>query len=183
LLKERASLFSIYGTLLFQCALECGVRKQWDVTEYATGIVVSLENNTSSTQSELVIQPNSLKYGVYKFNFTVIANYTYNGNQQEQSAHTQTIIEIVPTGIQVIGILGGISAFTIGSSQSFTLDPSVYSYDFDGIANTSQLSFQFFCQTQSQITNMVTISTELDLYSLAVYRNETSVCFNNMTTG
>ena len=70
----------------------------------------------------------------------------------------------------IFAIQNGISNILIGYSQSYTLSPSIYSFDFDNVATLSSLQFKFYC---TSITSGVTPTlTNIDL---ATYKSNSGL--------
>lgn len=130
---------------------------------------VTITNNPTVNYDQLVLQPATLSYNLYKVMFQ--ATMTYN------SIYTSTAysyIKIQPSGLVVLAVYGAVGGGTyqmaMGYSQTLTLDPRSYSYDLDSIANMNSLNFTFYCQV---IDNGVAYgypavyyNNDLDLYSL-----------------
>ena len=90
----------------------------------------------------LVIQPQTLSYGVYRVSFTLTAS----------SSQIDTYIKIVPTGLVISALkskqpmYGGTIQITRGVSETIEFNPLINSYDLDGQAVISSLSFKYACQ-------------------------------------
>jgi hypothetical protein len=154
--------------------------------------VTSLNSNPTTAFAQLVVQPGTLDYGLYKFVYKVtMLDGIYNNLFVGQVA---TYVEIIPTGIVVSSLpnsLGGGTLETnLGLSQSITLDPPSYSYDLDKLANISALSFKFYCQVIDNGIQlgypMLNYLNKIDLYTFAyknvnlpVSMNVNSTCFSS----
>jgi hypothetical protein len=55
-------------------------------------------------------------------------------------------VQVIPTGIVVSPLYGGINQVSIGTNQSLQLDPVQYSFDYDSFVPIKSLSFKFYCQ-------------------------------------
>jgi hypothetical protein len=129
---------------------------------------VSLTSNQYVNKSELVISANTLNYGLYKFVYTV----KMLSNTVDLSPFTgqiSTYVQIVPSGITVLGLNGGVNQIQIGLNQTFVIDPTKYSYDSDNKADIKSLNFLYFCNVLDQgvSTGFPTSSQNsmIDLYS------------------
>jgi hypothetical protein len=149
-----------------------------DPSTLATLAIKDLSANPTSLLSELVIKENTLAYGLYKFQFQVIA--TFNGNSQISSNLAETYFQIIPTGLVVIAISNGVSSVWIGTNQEFILQPSVFSIDFDNIVQPSQLNFTYYCKTVN-LTDLNTINSQGNSIDLLTYtNNQTLVMDRNL---
>lgn len=105
---------------------------------------IAIKNNPTVNYDQLVIQPNTLSYNLYKLVFQV--SMTYNNIYTSQA---YSYFKLQPSGLVVLGIYGatgGTYQLALGLNQTFTLNPQKYSYDLDGIADFSKLNFTFYCQ-------------------------------------
>ena len=167
---ERSKLFTVSTNETSQCELEYTSKKSWELIKYDDStqqysINIDLSQNPTSSLNELVVHPNTLSYGLYKFNFTIriqTVNFTKFNS-------IQTYIEIIPTGLVIFALPNGISQVLIGSSQSVSLMPSLYSYDIDQIINVSSLIFRFYCKKTNTSSSLVTQS----------YSNQSLIIRNN----
>jgi hypothetical protein len=148
---------------------------------------IDLAQNPTSYLSELILQANTLMYGLYEINLEV--KLVTSDKSSPLSSLIKTYIQIIPTGIVVNAIENGISSILIGSQQNLTLNPSRYSFDLDHLIAPSQiLQFKFYCttllfnttfnQSLSQIQeDLLKIKTSGISSSLS--RNRT--CFNSIS--
>ncbi len=131
---------------------------------------VTLSNNPTINYDQLVIQPSTLGYNLYKLIFQV--RMTYNSIYVNE---VYSYIQVVPSGLLVNSVNGAIGGGTyqmaLGTGQALTLDPRSHSTDVDGIANIKTLNFTIYCQV---IDNGVAYgypqlyyNTNLDLLTIA----------------
>ena len=159
-------MFTVSSVISFYCNTNFTYVNQWTLSQIGQQIInIDLSANPTAQLSELVIKENTLAYGLYRFQFQVTV--TFNGNSQISSNLAETFIEIVPTGLAVFAIENGVSSVLIGTKQSFYLQPSVFSLDFDNIIQPSQLNFTYFCKTvnQSDPNSINTPVGTIDLFS------------------
>ena len=143
----RSKTFSVVSVTTLTCDFNLKNSKQWYLYEIdpAKGTVVksiSLANNPSANNAELLIKSNSLQYATYRFVYQV----SMYGSTSSFVQQIDTYIKIEPTGIAIFPFSGGMKQKTIGVGQMIELDPGKYSYDFDGLLNGTQLKYRFFCR-------------------------------------
>ena len=95
--------------------------------------------------------------------------------------------------MSVSSLQNGITSLSIGTQQTLSLEPDVYSVDFDNLKSSSQMKFQFYCRT---LSNGITYNqypttaynTLIDLYQLkynATYSSyplsSINTCFNSLS--
>ena len=131
----------------------------WTLNQLDAGLkvlkVVDLSTNPTSASTEMVIKENTLDYGLYQFSLQV--DVSFNG--QVVSSLAQTYVQIVPTGLAVFALENGVSSVLVGSKQAFNLNPSLYTFDMDGLITPDKLSFVYYCKMvnltdQSRLVNM-----------------------------
>ena len=160
----------------------------WSLNQISNSVnksYIELTQNPTSHSSELVMQANTLAYGLYEFNLEVKMTYNIGLLTPSMSSFLKTYIQIIPTGIMVKAIQNGISSILIGSQQNFTLNPSKYSSDLDNLITPSQiLQFKFYCTTI--LVNSTMNQSQEDLLSIKtsgisskLFRNRT--CFDSIS--
>ena len=184
----RSNLFTVSSVISFYCKTNFTYENKWKLTKidlntFADLSTIDLSSNPSSQLSELVLNENTLAYGLYRFQFQVVVKF--NGNKQISSNLAETFIEIIPTGLAVFAIENGVSSVLIGTKQSFDLQPSVFSSDFDNIIQPSELNFTFYCQTVN-LSDQNSISTQASKIDLLSFKNNQTLvmkrnanCFGN----
>jgi len=150
--------------------------KEWSIftANNMTGIdgkQIYLNTNPTLTYAELVLQPQTLSYGLYRIVFT--ATQILSNSTEKLSNSIDTFIEIIRSGLVLSSLklskpmYGGTIEITRGSSQSIQFDPYLFTYDIDGVAVITNLKFEYSCQ----IVNQATINA-------TVRANTLDTCFN-----
>ena len=175
----RSNLFSVSSIIYFYCSnVTFTSINTWILNQInPVNRSIDLSTNPSSTSTELVIKENTLDYGLYQLTLQVDVNF--NGLIVSSSA--QTYVEIIPTGLAVFALENGVSSVLVGSKQAFNLNPSLYTFDMDGIVTPDKLSFVFYCKTvntsdQNRIVNMQNDLKTFQTNNLALTRDQN--CFN-----
>lgn len=136
----------------------------------------NLLNNPTVNSSCLVIQPNTLSYGLYQFTFSVKITLSLDGSLYVNNI--STFVLIVPTEIVVNALKNGVQSLLIGSNQTLIFNPSLYSIDLDNIVSPYSLSFLFYCQIVSNDST----SLEMNNFELHQYKmNSTMIISSNQT--
>ena len=182
---HRSELLSLSPVILFSCYLAYTPKYTWSLDKidlYSTQNI-DLTANPTAQLPELVIQSNTLDYGLYQFKFQV--DLTLSMSQVAMSNSIKTFIQIVPSGLNVIAIQNGIQSQLIGYNQAFSLSPTNFTVDLDNLILPSSLSFQFYCQTiqlngNSETSNQLNLQTYKSNPSLSMKWNET--CFASNST-
>ena len=143
------------GITTLNCASSLSNQKLWLIYKVneQTGDdehQIQLDNNPTINYAELVIQPKSLPvYGLYRFVYTVTM---INSDSISYSSQTSTYVSIIPSGIvisalkSIQGIFGGTVEISRGQNQAINFNPFTNTYDIDGLAVISSLSFKYSCQ-------------------------------------
>jgi hypothetical protein len=137
---------------------------------------IYLNTNPTLAYAELVLQPQTLSYGLYRIIFT--ATQILTNSTEKLSNSIYTFIRIVPSGLVISSLklsrpmYGDTIEITRGSSQSIQFNPYLFTYDIDGVAVITSLKFEYSCQ----IVNQVIIN--------ATFRSNTlDLCFNGTKNG
>jgi len=136
---------------------------------------IYLKTNPTLAYAELVLQPQTLSYGLYRIIFT--ATQILPNSTEKLSNSIYTFIRIVPSGLVISSLklsqpmFGGTIEITRGSSQSIQFDPYLFTYDIDGVAVITGLKFVYSCQIVNQAMNATVRSNTLD------------TCFNGTNNG
>jgi len=107
---------------------------------------IFIKNNPTINYADLVLQPKTLSYGVYRIVFTVTMIETYC------SGSVFTYIRIIPSGLVLSSLklsqpmYGGTIEITRGQNQPIQFDPFLFTYDIDGVAVITSLTFKYACQ-------------------------------------
>ena len=153
---KRADLFSVVCLVQLNCNLNLANEKVWSLyklNESDAEILsqISLATNPTVNSAELVIQPASLEYGLYRFVFTV--NMLSNYSNYSFRSETDTFIRVVASGLMISALhssrssqYGGLVEISKGVNQTIRFDPLLNSYDVDSIVQMTSLSFKYSCQ-------------------------------------
>lgn len=114
----------------------------------ATGVEdkqVAILKNPTVNYDQLVIQPTTLDYNLYKVVFQV--SMTYNSIYTSQAF---SYLEVKPSGLVIVSVYGasggGTYQMAIGVGQTLALDPQKYSFDLDASVDLGKVNFTFYCQ-------------------------------------
>jgi hypothetical protein len=155
---KRAEGFSIGGKAILNCSLTLNNVKKWLVyqvdeqSRLDRAIVRSINSKTNPTvdYGELVIDQATLDYGLYRIEYHVAMTPRRATKAQAFSAlssKVDTLVRIVPSGLVIKALKGGLNEVSIGLSEPLVLDPQLYSIDLDSIVDMRTLAFRFSCQT------------------------------------
>ena len=145
----RSKLFMLSTTTYFSCNFTYTINNKWSSSLIVNStylIKTDLTSNPTWQSTSLVIQPNSLTYGLYAFNFQVNVTIVKATNIF-LSNNITTYAQINPTGLVVYGLQTGVSGLLVGTQQSFSLNPALYSLDLDSLVQPSSLQYKFYCFT------------------------------------
>ena len=137
---------------------------------------IYLNTNPTLAYAELLLQPQTLSYGLYRIVYTAITVFYNSTNKLSNSI--DTFIEIIPSGLVISSIklskpmYGGTIEITRGSSQSFQFNPYLFTYDIDGVAVITNLKFEYSCQIVNQAIIHATVRS-----------NTLDTCFNGTNNG
>ena len=147
---------------------------------------ITIIDNPTVNYAELVLQPQTLSYGLYKVVYTVTMT-----NMSFTSSYV-TFIQINPSGLVLSSLkssqpmYGGTIQITREEFQTIQFDPYLFTYDIDNLAVITSLSFKYACQIiQSNIpqgypkitgTNQTIYLDDLKYNSSLIYFN---ACFNS----
>ena len=181
---NRSKFFTIASTTFIYCNTNYQTKYNWTVKKLNKTTLefissINLSENPTSTSSELLIQRNTLDYGLYNFKLSLVV-YFNTINQVTNEA--EVFIEIIQTGLVIFGAQYGVSNFKIGSKQTFYLNPSVYSFDLDSVITPDKLSFLYYCTTKRSLNKNGLSQSGIDLYTyqnsvINLDRNQT--CFGS----
>ena len=116
------------------------------------------------TYAELVLQPQTLSYGLYRIVFT--ATQILSNSTDKLSNSIDTFIRIVPSGLVISSLrlskpmYGGTIEITRGSNQFIQFNPYLFTYDIDGVAVITSLKFEYLCQIVNQAIINATVSAK-----------------------
>jgi hypothetical protein len=161
-----------------------------DSTTLAPTTQVDLTANPTAVTTNLKLPSNTLTNGLFViyFQFTAVMP---DPKVQVTSAKKSTYINTIPNGLSISALPNNVASFTLGPAQNLTLNPAAYSYDYNSVANMSNLTYSFYCmkmnRNQTSLTNYLSTPGLIDLasaYKLSL-QSSTSVtgfgsCFNNI---
>lgn len=145
----RTKMVILLAKTILRCNLTLSNERKWQLflVNQTNGNHISqidLSNNPTEKNSEIVIRPNILRFGLYKFVFNVrMIGSSLLGRRFESSI--DTYLRVVPTGIVVWGLKGGVAERRLGMNQELKFTPSKFSFDQDGLVSISSLKFKFYC--------------------------------------
>ena len=178
----RSKLFMLSTTTYFSCNFTYTINNKWSSSLIVNStylIKTDLTSNPTWQSTSLVIQPNSLAYGLYAFNFQVNVTIVKATNIF-LSNNITTYVQINPTGLVVYGLQNGVSGLLVGAQQSFSLNPALYSLDLDSLIKPSSLQFKFYCNTIKPNSNTIVNTTQsIDLFT---YKNNSLLQMNSNST-
>jgi len=160
LLKNRNDLFSLVGSTALSCNLVLSNEKKWLIFQIneQNGLDINqiqLFNNPTIDYAQLVIQPQTLNFGLYRFVYTVTMNIPSSSADSSSSVFSgqiSTYVQIKPSGLILStlslsqGIYGGTIEISRGQQQSITFNPYLNSYDIDSLIAITTLNFKYSCQ-------------------------------------
>jgi len=157
IIKKRNDLISLIGITILNCATVLSNKKEWLIYEVnqQTGIdtnQIQMTNNPTINYAQVVIQPQTLVYGLYHFIYTVTMILNSDSNSTSFSGQVSTYVQIEPSGIILSslslsqGIFGGTIEISRGQQQPITFNPYLNSYDLDSILTITTLNFKYSCQ-------------------------------------
>ena len=106
---------------------------------------IFLKNNPTLNYAELVLQPQTLNYGLYKIVYTLKLS---GSNLTTFQSQIDTFIQIIPSGLVISALrssqpmYGGTVEITRGFDQQIQFNPFLHSYDIDSVAVVTSLTFK-----------------------------------------
>ena len=137
---------------------------------------IYLNTNPTLAYAVLVLQPQTLSYGLYRIVFT--ATQILHNSTEKLSNSINTFIEIIPSGLVISSLklskpmYGGTVEITRGSNQMIQFNPYLFTYDIDGVAVITNLKFEYSCQIVKQSLNVTVVRV-----------NSLDTCFNGTNNG
>jgi hypothetical protein len=149
-LKKRNELIDIITVSTIVCPY-LSTLKQWTIykIENQTEKQIQLQNNPTINYDELVLQPSTLDYGLFRVYYTFTMLYS---DHQSVTSSLEAFIQIIPSGL-VLSTLklsqpmyGGQIEIFRGLNQKIEFNPFLFTYDIDSIAVITSLTFKYACQ-------------------------------------
>jgi hypothetical protein len=147
---------------------------------------IFINNNPTINYADLVLQPQTLSYGLYRIVFTVTMIAT------DCSASSFTYIRIIPSGLVLSSLklsqpmYGGTIEITVGQNQQIQFDPYLFTYDIDNVAVITSLTFKYACQLiESNIAHGYPLQPDtnetiyLDDFKYNAFISVLNPCFNS----
>jgi len=110
---------------------------------------IFINNNPTLNYAELVLQPQTLDYGLYRVVYTLKMS---GANLTSFESQIDTFIQIIPSGLVISALrssqpmYGGTVEISRGFDQQIQFNPFLHSYDIDSVAVITSLSFKYSCQ-------------------------------------
>ena len=151
---KKSDLIQIVSVTTINCGSTLTNEKSWsiDMIDPLTGIStksIVLLNNPTINYAELVLQPHTLDYGLYRFVYTLTMTGT---NLTSFKSQIDTFVLVFPSGLIISALkssqpmFGGTIEITRGVDQKIQFDPFLNSYDIDSVAIITSLTFKYSCQ-------------------------------------
>ncbi len=186
---KKSDFIDIKSETTLKCKFSLINEKSWIIymLNKLTGInekQIFLDNNPTVNYAEMVIQPNSLAYGLYRFVYTVKMTGPNLNNFQSQ---IDTFIQVIPSGLVISALkssqpmYGGTIEITRGYDQQIQFDPFLNSYDIDSIAIMTSLTFKYSCQIIDSNVKQgypVIPSTNQTVYLDQIIQNSNLITYN-----
>ena len=163
-------------------------KKQWaifkvDSSSNGQETEIQIKNNPTLNYAELVLQPQTLDYATYHIYFSVTFKLNEN-NLTKLSVDTYLRVNASGLALSTLKLsqpmFGGMIEITRGLNQTIDFDPFIFTYDMDGKAVITQLSFRYTCEL---VIDGVTLVTNLIYLDEAVKNKSlTSSCFSSLGT-
>ena len=175
------------------CSISLANLKKWTVYKVneLTGKIqkqIFIKNNPTINYADLILQPQTLSYGVYKCVYTVTMAY----NSPNFTNSVETYIKIIPSGLVLSSlklsqpIYGGTIQITRGQNQTIQFDPFLFTYDIDNVAVITSLTFKYSCQLiQSNLPQGYPVipgsnqTIYLNDFKLNASLSQLNACFNS----
>jgi hypothetical protein len=144
---KRSDLLNVVVETVLDCNDSLNNQKIWRVyaANSQNGVKlnkINIDSNPTIYNSELVIKQNSLDYGLY----LIVNQVDMKWNKQLMTSENYTYVKIVPSGIVLKGLEGGLNEIRIGTVQGLEINPVKYSHDLDFVISVSKLNYEFYCQ-------------------------------------
>lgn len=149
---ERSDFIKFKAFTSYDCTQNFTAKSYWRIFKIdELSLMETLVNqveNPSLVLPQLKLKSQTLEYGLYKFVYTVVIQMDIGhlvGYSNVSKTTFDHYVKIIPSGIAVFALENGNNYISIGKSQSFILNPFLYSYDIDFLVETNSLDFKFYC--------------------------------------
>jgi hypothetical protein len=160
-------------------------KKQWTIFKVdpisGQETEIQLKNNPTIYYAELVLQPQTLDYAIYHIYFSV----TFKLNENNLTMlNVDTYLRVNASGLALSTLklnkpmFGGMIEITRGLNQTIDFDPFLFTYDIDGKAVITQMSFRYTCQLV--IDGITFASNSIYLDEAAKNKSLSSSCFSSL---
>jgi hypothetical protein len=151
---KKNDLISIVSVTTINCGSSLTNVKSWSIymLNQMTGKAqqkMVINNNPTLNYAELVLQPQTLNYGVYRVVYTLKMS---GANLTSFQSQIDTFIQIIPSGLVISALrssqpmYGGTIEITRGFDQQIQFNPFLNTYDIDSVAVITSLTFKYSCQ-------------------------------------
>jgi hypothetical protein len=199
--KQYNEQITLIGLISLSAKSDLNVyKKQWTLFKIAKQInnqndqeqSILIKNNPTLTNQDLVLQPQTLDYGLYRIYFSVtFKSNIFNKNNNMSTLSVDTYLSIIPSGL-VLSTLklsqpmyGGTIEITRGINQTIDFDPFLFTYDIDSKAVISTLSFKYSCQIVNDQVDTIGLFNNSNMIYLDAIKQQKNVnpmtmsCFNS----
>jgi hypothetical protein len=152
--KWRLSTFSVYVKTWFNCSETYQPVYKWSLSQVdsADKVIssIDLSGHESASTPQLTIAAFWLDYGIYRFtyNATMIITNQTTPVSTTVDASLNIYVQIEATSLSLFGLPNGVNYVQLGSKQSITLAPRLYSYDLDGVIPIDLLTLKYYCKSK-----------------------------------
>lgn len=186
----RNQTLNIPGKITPKCLEAYSVTFKWKFFKLnlnGSETEISINSNPSIDTLIFKIKEKSLFFGIYKFeleaNLTVDTGYIKN-IENVFSNSTKGYVQIIPAGMEIYVLENSLNYLKVGYNQSFKIEPTKFSFDYDQIAKFNELKFEFYCFVKNKIENFELLSLKNFTLSNSLfdyYQNLTSFseCFTD----
>jgi len=184
----KNDLISFVGVTTIRCSTYSN-QKEWtvyQVNDQSEEQQIFIKNNPTINYADLVLQPQTLSYGLYRIVFSVIMTDTI------YSSFAFTYIQIKPSGLVLSSLrlsqpmYGGTIEITRGQNQQIQFNPYLFTYDIDGVTVITSLTFKYSCQLiESNIPQGYPLqpgtnqTIHLDEFKSSAQLSQFNSCFNS----
>jgi hypothetical protein len=188
---KKNDLIQLTGQTTLNCSSSLLIQKEWTIFKVSTQIEqqIFLKDNPTINYADLVLQPQTLSYGLYRIVLAVKMTNTVFSDSDF------TYIRIIPSGLVLSSLklsqpmFGGTIEITRGQNQQIQFDPFLFTYDIDSEAVITSLTFKYSCQLiESNIPKGYPLmpgtnqTIHLDEFKSNPSLSQLNACFNSSGT-